>query len=114
MKKALFFLVCSIMSVAYTSASHETYMQTLQRVTTIVQNISQDLIADMSKNSTRSSNAFSPDSYCSKMAEAIQKEMDAIIGDKNPNQLSTEDKEVIKMLETYIEQLNAYSKYAIS
>lgn len=114
MKKTLFFLVCCTITAADTSHSYEEYMNTLQRVTSIVQNISQDLITDMSKNPTRSNIPFSTDSYCSKMIQAIQNEMDAIIGNKNPDQLSPEDKEVIKMLEIYIEQLNAYSKYAIS
>ena len=58
---------------------------------------------------TRSPERFSTADYSKKMIEQIEKEIQQINDNKNAEQISQEDKDLIAMLETYINQLEMYS-----
>lgn len=105
MKTRILLLISLMTIVAYATATHESYVFCVQKVTTILQNISQKLIHQNSVSTIRSSNSFSSESYCTKMIEEIKNEIAQITENKNPEQLSQEEKDIIAMLETYIEQL---------
>lgn len=105
MKIRFFLALCLLASLSYAEPSYESYLNSIQKVTTLLQTISQKLMQDMSSTSTRSISTFSKEAYCTKMIDEIKKEIAQMTDNKNPNQLSQEDKDLIAMLEAYIEQL---------
>lgn len=85
----------------------DTYFATIQKVTTLMQMISGKIVAESANTATRSC-GLSTDYYYAKMIEGLEEEVATIIGDKNNEDLSQEEKEIIQMLEMYLGHLKSY------
>lgn len=83
------------------------YFALIQKATTLLQGISGKLIAESIATPTRSS-GLNTDYYYKKMIEGLEEEVATIIGNKNNEDLSQEEKDIIQMLEMYIEQFKLY------
>jgi hypothetical protein len=105
MKLLLGLLICGATSFCITN-SYDSYMTTINKVTTLIQNISQGITHEMiNQQTTRSSQPFSSAEYSKRLIEEIKKEIALITHNKNSEQISQEDKDVVEMLETYVKQL---------
>lgn len=108
MKLILSLLACCISTFCVDTSPCETYIAAVTRTSTIIQNISQKITHDMMNQPTRAG-TFSTADYCKKMIEQIKKEIEQISDNRNPEQMSPEDKDLIEMLEMYINQLEMCS-----
>lgn len=109
LKFTLSFLVCCASTFCFDTNSYETYIAAVTRTSAIIQNISQKITQDMMNQTTRAPERFSTAEYSKKMIEQIEQEIEQISDNKNAEQMSQEDKDLIAMLETYINQLEMYS-----
>src|SRR5437868_15125832 len=75
----------------------DTYFATIQKVTTLMQELSGKLIAESVNPTTRSSNGLDTNYYYKKMIEGLEEEVAAIIGNKNNEDLSQEEKDTIQI-----------------
>lgn len=103
----IFLLSTNLASNYAFSQTPENYIATIQKVTTLMQDLSQKLTAESVNPATRSSNGLDTN-YYKKMIEGLEEEVATIIGDKNSDDLSQEEKDIIQMLEMYIEQFKFY------
>lgn len=110
MKKniSIFLLGSNLIFACVYSQNMDSYLATVQKVTTLMQTISQKIVSDSLSMTTRSSSSLSTEYYYKKMIEGLQEEIATIMADKNPEQLSPEEKDIIQMLETYIEQFKLF------
>lgn len=86
----------------------DSYLATINKVTTLMQKISGKIVAESLTSSTRSGE-LNTDYYYAKMIEGLEEELTTITGNKNNEDLSQEEKDIIQMLEMYLEQLKVYS-----
>ena len=113
MKLLFILLACCASSFCLDANSYESYMATIAKVTTFIQDVSQKITFDMiNQTATRSGESFSTKDYSNKMIQEIENEITHITSNKTQEQISKEDQDLIEMFQQYIKQLEMCASFA--
>lgn len=114
MKLLLMLLICCSLGVGFEQpASVEAYMNVVNKVSALIHHISQKITSELiNQPATRLGQSITTADYSKKMITEIENEIAKINENKNPDQLSQEEKDLIALLEMYSAQLEMCTSMA--